>query len=172
MLFQCFLMRIHWNNYVLSLLIIILLLQGGHGRETQERAASLALHIQRWGSSDKVARHLIILLTCTHLLESEAPAAVSQQCPSFFTSFFASSVCVCVFMCVLVAQLCLTLCNPMDYSPPDSSVHGILHARILELVAISLSRGSSRPKDQTQVSCIAGRFYTIWATREACLLCT
>ena len=167
MLFQCFLMRIHWNNYVLSLLIIILLLQGGHGRETQGRAASLALHIQRWGSSDKVARHLIILLTCTHLLESEAPAAVSQQCPSFFTSFFASSVCVCVFMCVLVAQLCLTLCNPMDYSPPDSSVHGILHARILELVAISLSRGSSRPKDQTQVSCIADRFFTIWATREA-----
>ena len=49
------------------------------------------------------------------------------------------SVCVCVYLCVLAAQSCLTLCNPMDYSPPGSSVHGILQARILEQVAISLS---------------------------------
>ena len=48
-----------------------------------------------------------------------------------------------------------------------SSVHGILQTRILERVAISSSRGSSQPRDQTQVSCIAGRFFTIWATREA-----
>ena len=52
-------------------------------------------------------------------------------------------VCVCVCVCVLVAQSCLTLCNPMDYSPKDSSVHGISQARILEWVAISFSRGSS-----------------------------
>ena len=44
---------------------------------------------------------------------------------------------------VIVAQLCLTLCYPMDYSPPGSSVHGILHAKILEWVASSFSRGSS-----------------------------
>ena len=50
---------------------------------------------------------------------------------------------------VLVSQLYTTLCNPMDYSPPDSSVHGILQARILEWIAISFSRGSSRPRDQT-----------------------
>ena len=49
----------------------------------------------------------------------------------------------------LVAQSCLTLCDPMDYSPPGSSVHGILQARILEWVAISISRGSSRPRDLT-----------------------
>ena len=48
---------------------------------------------------------------------------------------------------VLVAQLCLTLCDPMDCSPPGSSVHGILQARILEWVAISFSRGSSQPRD-------------------------
>ena len=60
-----------------------------------------------------------------------------------------------------------TLCDPMDCSPPGSSVHGILQARILEWVAISFSRGSSQPRDRTQVSCIAGRFFTIWATREA-----
>ena len=68
---------------------------------------------------------------------------------------------------MLVVQLCLTLCDPMDYSPPGSSVHGILQARILEWVAIPFSRGSSQPRDQTLVSCIAGRFFTIWATREA-----
>ena len=55
----------------------------------------------------------------------------------------------------------------MDCSLPCSSVHGISQARILEQVAIPLSRGSSQPKDQIQVSCIAGRFFTIRATRES-----
>ena len=50
------------------------------------------------------------------------------------------------------AQLCL--CDSMDCSPPGSSVHGIFQARILEWVAISYSRGSSRPRDQTHISCI------------------
>ena len=59
------------------------------------------------------------------------------------------------------------LCDPMNCSPPGSSVHGILQARILEWVAISFSRGSSRPGDQTRVSHIAGRHFTLWATREA-----
>ena len=66
---------------------------------------------------------------------------------------------------VLVTQSCLSLCYPMDYSPSGSSVHGILQARILEWVAISFSRGSSQSRDWTQVSCIAGRFFTNWATR-------
>ena len=55
----------------------------------------------------------------------------------------------------------------MGCSPPGSSVRGILQARILEWVAIPFSRGSSRPRDQTQVSHIAGRCFTVWATREA-----
>ena len=55
--------------------------------------------------------------------------------------------------------------TPMDWSPPGSSVHGILQVRILEWVATSFSRGSSRPRDRTQVSCIAGRIFTDWATR-------
>ena len=66
-----------------------------------------------------------------------------------------------------VAQSCLTLCDSMDCSPPGSSVHGILQARILVWVAISFSRGSSQTRDWTQVSHIAGRFFTLWATREA-----
>ena len=74
-------------------------------------------------------------------------------------------VCVCVCVCVLVAQLCLTLCDPMDCSPPASDVRGILQTRILEWVAILLSKGSSQPRDQTWVSCIASMFFTIlgWA---------
>ena len=55
----------------------------------------------------------------------------------------------------------------MDCSLPGSSVCGVLQARILEWVVISISRGSSQPKNQTQVSFIAGRFFTDWATREA-----
>ena len=68
---------------------------------------------------------------------------------------------------VLVAQFCLTLCEPKDYSLLTSSVHGILQARIMESVAILFSRGSAQPKDGTQVSCIAGRFFTVRATRDA-----
>ena len=64
----------------------------------------------------------------------------------------------------LVTQLCLTLCNPC--SLPGSSVHGISQARILEKVVVPFSRGSSWPRDWNQISCIAGRFFTIWATRE------
>ena len=61
-----------------------------------------------------------------------------------------------------VAQSCPTLWDPVDCSPPGSSVHGILQARILEWVAISFSRGSSWPRDWTKVSHIAGRRFTIW----------
>ena len=68
----------------------------------------------------------------------------------------------------LVAQSCLTLCNPMDCNPHQAPLSmEILQARMLEWVAISSSRGSSWPRDRTQVSLIAGRFFTIWATREA-----
>ena len=63
---------------------------------------------------------------------------------------------------VKVPQLCLILCDPMDYT-----VQGILQARILEREAFPFSRGSSQQRDQTQISHIAGGFFTSWATREA-----
>ena len=66
-----------------------------------------------------------------------------------------------------VAQSCLTLCDPMDSSPPNSSIHGIFQARARERVVIFFSKGSSWPRDQTQVSHIAGRRFAIWATSEA-----
>ena len=63
---------------------------------------------------------------------------------------------------VTVSQLCLILCDPKD-----CIVSGILQAKILQWVAFPFSRGSSQPRDWTQVSRIAGRFFTSWATREA-----
>ena len=70
----------------------------------------------------------------------------------------------------LVVQLYLTLCDPIDCSPPGSSIHGILQTRILEWVAIPFSRGSSRPRNWIQVTCFAGRFFTSWATGVCIIL--
>ena len=71
-----------------------------------------------------------------------------------------------LYVC-LVTPSCLTLCDAMDWSPPGSSV-GILQARILEWVATVFSRGSSQARNRTQVSCTAGRFFTIEATSCCC----
>ena len=68
---------------------------------------------------------------------------------------------------MLIVQSYLTLCNPVDCSLPDSPVHGILEARLLEWVAIRFSRGSFWPRDRTWVSCIASKYFTIWGTRQA-----
>ena len=101
-------------------------------------------------------------------MNKEEAATVSSGDFSFFffCSFYLSFIIMnnsedlYTYMCS-VAQLCLTLCGPMDCSLPGSSAHGIFQARILEWVAVSFSRGSSQTRDQTQVSCIAGRFFTI-----------
>ena len=80
---------------------------------------------------------------------------------------------VCVSVCALS---CLTLCDPIDCSPPGSSIHGISQARILEWVAISYSRGSSSPRDQNHLSCIScfGRqilyHCTTWEALAFCLI--
>ena len=68
-------------------------------------------------------------------------------------------------MCIS-SQSCPTLCCPMDCNPLGSYVHGILQAEILESVAFPFSRGSSQPRDPTQVSYIAGGFFTIWVTKH------
>ena len=78
--------------------------------------------------------------------------------PKYFCNFWS--------VCVLVVRSYLTLRDPMGYNPPGSSVHGILQARILKWIAIPFSRGSSQPRDWIQLSHIADRFFTIWATRE------
>ena len=74
-----------------------------------------------------------------------------------------ASLSIGIFLWILhIAQSCPTFCNIMDYT-----VHGILQARILEWVAVPISKGSSQPRDWTQVSRIAGGFFTNWAMREA-----
>ena len=72
--------------------------------------------------------------------------------------------CLCCSACVLSHA---RLCDPLDCSPPGSSLHGILWARRLEWAAISFFRGSSRPRDQTHISCIVRRTLSHWATWEA-----
>ena len=86
-------------------------------------------------------------------------------------NLLSSSLGICsYYYCGLVTQSCPTLCDPTNCSPSGSSIHGILQARILEWIAIPFSRGSSWPRDRSQVSCIAGRFFTIWATGKISLL--
>ena len=92
-------------------------------------------------------------LIWTTALSSKRTCSVIKICSRMFRRWW-------WFSCSVVSNSC----NPMDCSPPGSSVHGISQARVLEWVATSFSRGSSRPRDQTQVSCIASGFFTIWAT--------
>ena len=75
-------------------------------------------------------------------------------------------------VCVLATQSCVTLWHPMDCSPSGSSVHGIFQTRTLAWVtAIPFSSGTSQPRDRNQVSCTAGKFFIIWAMREAPEFC-
>ena len=74
---------------------------------------------------------------------------------------------VCAHIHTQLLQSCPTLCDAMDCSLPGFFVHGIFQARILEWVDMPSSRGSFWPRDQTRASCVAGRFFTHWATWEA-----
>ena len=128
-----------------------------------------------WGrlnpACQSLGPHLFYRFCITHACYSAVATKGTRCCPLFQVQhlitlvpapepFPVSSV------KVLVAQSSPTLCGPMDWSPPNSSVHGILQTRILEWVAISFSRGSSPHRDPTWVSHIAGRFFTVWATRD------
>ena len=87
--------------------------------------------------------HLLHLLHCRQILYCSATAAAAKW-----------------------LQSCLILCDPIDSSPPGSPVPGILQARTLEWAAIAFSRGSYQPRNQTGLSCIAGRCFTSWDFRE------
>ena len=91
--------------------------------------------------------------------------SVSRHCTTKWISYY-------VCACGLGRFSRVRLCNFMDGSPPGSSVHGILQARILEWAAMPSCRGSSQTTDGTWVSCTAGRFFTQWDTWEAPALCT
>ena len=76
-------------------------------------------------------------------------------------------VCVCVCVCVLVTQSCPTLCDPLGYSSPGSSDHSISLIKYWSGLPFPSPGDLPYPGNRTQVSCTAGRFFTIWATREA-----
>ena len=103
--------------------------------------------------------------TLAWLVSLSAPCSLPGQA-SLFPHWFQCYISICC--CCLITKS-FQLCDPMDCSPPGSSVPGISQARILEWIAISFFRESSWPRDQTQVSCILGRLFTIWATRKVWL---
>ena len=87
---------------------------------------------------------------------------------NFDCSIFALQCCINLWKVkVLVTQSCLTLCDPWTIALPGCCVHGILQAELLVRVAMPFSRGSSQSRDWTQLCHIAGRFCTVWATRES-----
>ena len=102
-------------------------------------------------------------------LDGVGSGTVGDPEVQWMVSGFGASVylCSCAVLC-LVTQSCPSLCNPMDCSPPGSSVHGDSPGKKTGVVAMSSFKGSSQPRDGTWVSCIAGGFFTIRATREAC----
>ena len=107
---------------------------------------------------------ILLYSSCSNLLELDS----SVKLMVYLCLILNNNICEALWdFEVIAAQLYLTLCDPMDCRLPDTSVHGISQARILEWVAIPFCRGSSWPRDRTWVSCIAGRFFLVWATREA-----
>ena len=111
----------------------------------------------RWGE----------IMTFAIIMNSMVDTGIVSLILQVLTESLCVGVCVCVCVRVWVPQLCLTLCDPRDCHSPFSSVQGILQARILGWIAIPFSKGSSRSRDGTWVSCIAGRFFIVWATSEA-----
>ena len=97
------------------------------------------------------------ILACRSHGQSSLAGYSPQRPKDLDTNEVAEHACV----CVLVARSCLTLCDPVNCSPPGSSVLGILQARILEWVAVPFSRGASQPADRLQVFCTVGRLFTI-----------
>ena len=130
---------------------------GGHGTPLQYSCLENS-HGQRnlvgyspWGHKESDAtERLSTRVLCTYSTSTWVP--------------YNKDVCVC-----MLCSVYLTLCDPMTVVHQAPLSMGILQARILEWVAMLSSRGSSRPRDWTQVSHIAGRFFTIWATRDMSL---
>ena len=108
-----------------------------------------------------------LFLYVGHILHSRDKPHLVMVCNVYywlrcvFAAARASKICIFLKEFSLSHVQVVSLCDPMDCSPPGSSVHGILQARILEWVAIPFSKESSQPRDQTPVSFIAGRFFTV-----------
>ena len=104
---------------------------------------------------------------CFHFLAIWSNIAINISHRVFWGLMLSCLLLVHYCCCCLVAKSCPVLYDPLDCSPPGSSVHGILQERILVWVAMPSSRGSSQPRNWTCLSCITGGFLTLWATMEA-----
>ena len=123
-------------------------------------AINEVIDIANRGKISLVLAHIdryLPIISKSVIAKLSANGVLFQANSSFFDSFFANCAC----MSAKSLQSCLTLCDSMDCSPPGSFVHGIFQARILEWVSIPFSKGFSQSRDQTQVSCIGGRLFTI-----------
>ena len=99
---------------------------------------------------------------CINMIYFSITIVILRKLSPFKVALVALQKCECCVSCSV---------DSMDCRPPGFSLHGILQARILEWVAMAFSRASSWPRDQNQVSCTAGRFFTDWDTREALQKC-
>ena len=158
-----------WSPWIFVRFILHSLGYSPWGRkelDMTERLSNSGTHVSYQGLHLPILARLI-WLTCR---QYSGPTWCFVKCPddpedSFVLYYdWGCRVNIALKVKVLVIQLCLTLWDPLDCSPPGSSLYGILQARILEWVATPLSKGSSRPKDQTWVSCVAGKFFTVWAS--------
>ena len=121
-------------------------------------------YVHSWGTLtlfQGFISHLGICADGIHILKVILPTSSGLQIQGLFL-WDAS-----VVFCCLVSRVWL-FCNPMDCSPPGSSLHGVLQARILEWFAMPCSRGSSQPRHRTCVSYIGGRVLYCWSIMEAC----
>ena len=119
--------------------------------------------LPKWALHGTLGHHHAVCLSFIYNRTSRGTFLAVQKLATKSQSWWQGSLAV---QCLVVPS-CPTLCDHMNCSPPGSSVHEILQARIQEWVAVPSSKGSCQPKDWTQVSCTAGRFFTDWATREA-----
>ena len=119
-----------------------------------ETAKIKCLHWLTGFASNSAAQFLIMELQVHNPLKLLANLSVNPLYHLITRYYYCPLI-----MCVFSHKSCPTLLDPMDYSPPGSSVHGIFQARILEWVDISFSRGFSRSSDRTWVSCIADRLF-------------
>ena len=159
----------------------VIKLRGGHENKPQSSVTGVLIRRGKFGCTGRMScdnQDVVVMhLTSQGMLRVDGyhqklGRGKEEFCPvwgiiALLVPWFWTSSLQNVEVKVLVTHSCPTLFNPMNCSLPGSSVHGILQARIQKRIAVPFSGGSSWPKDQIQVFCIAGRFFRIWATRKA-----
>ena len=140
-----------------------------HNAYTQIHKQNINTHTQNMHINTQTHTHMCIYTDTETHTYANTHIHICIYTDTHTNTYTHTYICTCV-LCAKSLQSCPTLFDPMDCSPPGSSVHGILQARIVERVAIASSRGSSCPRDQacaSYVSYVAGGFFTSSSTRKA-----